>query len=134
MSHYYYGKALDVLARGTREHFVYFALAKGARSFVKIGTTYDPDKRLSTLRSGGVKEPEQISRDRSAYELSLLGWVQGDGELERLLHRAFADFRAGGEWFIYEPIAHHIDSMLATYCKCRSCSHQQFKAVSLAHI
>jgi hypothetical protein len=125
MNEYHLRKAFQILQRGVREHFVYFALASGAERLVKIGTSYDPDKRISNLRNGGTREPESISQDRSSFQLSLIGYVQGDGELERHLHRAFANYRRAGEWFEYQPIASEIDLMLAHHCRCRSCTYER---------
>jgi hypothetical protein len=125
MNQYHLRKAHQILQRGVREHFVYFALASGSERFVKIGTSYDPNQRISALRNGGTLEPDEIRENRSSFALSLIGYVQGDGELERHLHRAFADYRCAGEWFAYEPIATEIDDMLAHHCECRSCIRQR---------
>ncbi|MFD8777552.1 GIY-YIG nuclease family protein [Streptomyces sp. NPDC059916] len=62
-----------------------YAIASG--SHIKIGRSYDPARRLSSLQSGSV-EP-----------LSLLWSEEGGAGLERFLHDRLASHRVHGEWF-----------------------------------
>lgn len=120
-------RAQDVLRRGTRPHYVYFILAPGPRWAVKIGTATDLGQRLSALRSPGTKAPSWIRADT----MHLHGWVEGDQELESLLHRAFSQHRLIGEWFDYEDTRDHIEALLADWCLCHGC---QMERTNLAHI
>jgi hypothetical protein len=67
LNEYHYRKAQSVMRRGLRNHYVYFALASGPGQFVKIGTTYDVERRLTDLRNGGTKEPQEISGNLRFY-------------------------------------------------------------------
>jgi predicted GIY-YIG superfamily endonuclease len=120
-----YDRALGVLRRGTRPHYVYFILSR--EDAVKIGTTTDPDARLMALRNDNTKRPRFVD----GGDLRLLGWVEGDHELETLLHRAFADYRIVGEWFSYPDIEQAIRQLLNLSCLCRGC---QMERTDLAHI
>jgi hypothetical protein len=110
-------QALGVLRRGTRPHYVYFILAETDKPVVKIGTTTDPDGRLAALRVDATKRPDGIA----PMSFRLLGWVEGDRELECLLHRAFHDARLVGEWFDYARIENDINDLLLRACLCRGC-------------
>lgn len=94
---------------------------------VKIGTAVDVDQRLLTLRSGRTKAPEWIRPET----LRLLGWVEGDQELESVLHRAFKSDRVVGEWFNYDGISDDINKLLSGWCLCRGC---HAKEKNLAHL
>lgn len=79
---------------------VYFIEAIG-RGTVKIGVSRDVNKRIASLQVG------------SSEELSLLGTVPGDVELERALHRRYSKERTSGEWFnLTARIANDIRLML----------------------
>ncbi len=54
---------------------------------MKIGYTKFPDSRISKLQ---YNSPEQ---------LDVLKVIQGNGTLEKMLHRLFAGERDHGEWF-----------------------------------
>lgn len=66
--------------------FVYLFVDRD-RHLVKIGISQDPDKRLAELRHA------------HGTTIELLGVLAGDRDLERELHREFADQREYGEWF-----------------------------------
>lgn len=74
--------------RGRVVKFVYFVLNESGH--VKIGSSWSPHRRLSTLQTG------------SADRLTLIGAVPGDAETERAWHSRFAPLNVGGEWFAYE--------------------------------
>lgn len=122
-------RALVIMDRGTRRHYVYFILADlSGQVAVKIGTTTDVDARLSALRTDATKRPSSLN----SASLELLGWVEGDRELEVALHHIFAAHRLTGEWFAYPPIIKHINEILARGCLCRGC--QASKWSELAHL
>ena len=122
-----YDRAVRVVKKGVRTHYVYFLLAKREHgllgqqrtSALKIGTSHDPNRRLSELRRDPGVGPDWLTSE--CKSLSYLGFMVGDSELERLLHRSFADERISGEWFNYEPLAHHIDDLLRDHCVCHGC-------------
>lgn len=119
---YHLRKAQQVMARGVRPHYVYFIVAaprSAGERLVKIGTTTDVDRRLSEIRKGGAKTPDELSAD--THTLHLAGWTVADGETEKHLHRAFAQHRRGGEWFALDPIREDINQLLAHHCQCRGC-------------
>lgn len=124
VSDFHFNKALEVLNRGVRVHYVYFALATSVADdppLVKIGTTCDPVGRLSNLRRGGTTEAAWMQDRSRIKDISYVGLLVGDHELEKLLHRAFAAYRVGGEWFDFQPIDGSIFRILAGRCVCRGC-------------
>lgn len=131
---YHYRKAIQVLQRGVRPHYVYFCLAQPSSSAiasaVKVGTTHDPHARLSAIRAGTTKAPPWVTDPNAVSSLDYVGFVIGDAELERHLHKAFAEHRLVGEWFAYAPVATAIDELLRDACVCRGCQMEK----SLAHI
>lgn len=68
------------------EQFVYFIQAVESER-VKIGSAFDPHKRLAILQTGS---PER---------LELLGYIPGGRSLEVELHRELRSQRLHGEWF-----------------------------------
>jgi hypothetical protein len=77
------------------EQFVY-AIGSPAHSFVKIGTSKDPRKRLAGMQTS------------SPFKLELLWEHPGDWELEHHLHTQFKLHRINGEWFDFgdgDPVA-----------------------------
>lgn len=122
---YHLRKARQVMARGVRPHYVYFMVAEphDARHpvVVKIGTAVDVDERLTQVRAGSAKSPAWLEDRSAARRIDLAGWVVGDRELERHLHRAFAPYCEGGEWFALTPIRDDINNLLAADCVCRGC-------------
>ncbi len=77
---------------------VYF-IASGDK--VKIGITDNIRKRLTALQTS------------SPTPLRLLASVIGDRATECALHRAFAGYRASGEWFHYEGPVRQLVEMIA---------------------
>ena len=62
-------------------------------SYVKIGSSEDPRRRLLDLPHGSVHTPDVPGRPE------LVGWVNGDLDGEKMLHAALAPYRVFGEWF-----------------------------------
>lgn len=59
-------------------------------NYIKIGyTAQDIKKRIRQLNTG------------SAHKIHLLGWIQGDKQTEKELHKRFSNdrVRVSGEWF-----------------------------------
>jgi hypothetical protein len=67
------------------KHRVYFAASKGR---IKIGTTSKP-------------VPERLAQISASLERPLvqIGFIDGDQQLERSIHRLLDAFRIRGEWF-----------------------------------
>lgn len=57
---------------------------------VKIGRSKDPIERLATLQTG------------AAYRLVMLASFEGQGCLEKSLHRDLSQYRLSGEWFKHQ--------------------------------
>lgn len=62
-----------------------YAISSGTH--IKIGRSYDPSRRLSSLQSGSVER------------LRLLWSEEGGAGLERFLHDRLTRYRVHGEWF-----------------------------------
>jgi hypothetical protein len=60
---------------------------------VKIGSSRDPEARVRQLPYGSAQTP------RYAGFPVLIGWVNGDLGVERLLHAALSPYQAIGEWY-----------------------------------
>jgi hypothetical protein len=120
-----------ILERGVRPHYVYFLRAHTLKQdAVKIGTTTDPSSRMAALKCDNTKHPTWV-REAGA-RLTLYGWVNGDQELEKALHRAFADYRITGEWFDMTLTRASIDDLLTSWCLCPGCATE--RTLDLAHI
>jgi hypothetical protein len=117
-----YDQAVTIANRGLRPHYVYFMLAETEplEPLIKIGTTTDVKARLTQVSRQLHKAPDWLA-DGGAETLSVIGYVIGDRELEQELHRAFADHRAGLEWFWFAPIEAAIDALLSDFCVCKPC-------------
>ena len=74
------------------EKKVYFLKPVGMDGPIKIGSSFDPMKRLRTL---SVWSP---------FPLELIGAVSGDCSDELFLHRHFADLHSHREWFRSSPL------------------------------
>lgn len=70
------------------ERFVYFIQSGSERGPVKIGFSKNPTRRLFDLQKS------------SPDKLTLLGVIFGDFKKEKELHRKFAPFALGNEWFL----------------------------------
>lgn len=80
-------KAEHLATHGDARKYVYFIQAKGQPSPIKIGCSYDPDRRLRELQK------------HCPVELVLIGLIPGDQDKEAELHRRFKHLRSHGEWF-----------------------------------
>ncbi|WP_037069632.1 GIY-YIG nuclease family protein [Rhizobium favelukesii] len=70
---------------------IYFIAVKGRdMSPIKIGTSKNPDQRLSLLQAG------------SPDELYTIGVTAGSYKDEALIHRAFSGLHMRNEWFRYD--------------------------------
>lgn len=73
--------------------WIYFILARGAESFVKIGfSSVCPWARMNGIETG------------CPLPMELVAMVRGDQAAERGFHRAFAELRVRGEWFRWSGI------------------------------
>ena len=91
---------------------------------VKIGYSTDPYRRLEDLRANLSKCGDWLAWcDGEWPYLDLLGYVDGGRELEKQLHRAFAQHRVEGEWFWLDPIDEWIDQILSNDCVCALCQY-----------
>lgn len=75
---------------------VYFATSGG---LLKIGYSVNPFSRVGTITRLGTR-PDRIPLDAPA---ELIGFIPGDVEVERGLHRRFAEQYVAGEWFDLDP-------------------------------
>ena len=77
---------------------VYFARVG---EYVKVGySRHDPWFRARDAVCGNHAKP--IDLDRYA-PVEILNVIDGDRQIETLLHRMLDDFRVVGEWFLAEP-------------------------------
>jgi hypothetical protein len=86
---------------------VYFTYQlESGRNALKIGYSSDIWRRLKELQTGNPSK------------LQIVGWILAHDErsLERDLHKKFASYRRGGEWFEIEP-AHIISVILRSGIK-----------------
>lgn len=85
-------------------HFVYFILNEDSRA-IKIGRARDLDKRMKALQTSS---PAQLKLIKSVQ----LESTQEAQELEKTLHRQFAEIRLTGEWFRAEAhLLEYIDQL-----------------------
>jgi len=117
------------LERGTRTHYVYFIVAEPVdprlETLVKIGTAVDVDRRLADIRRGSARRPAWLADLSAARRIDVAGYVEADGEVESMLHRAFAKYRKQGtEWFAIEPLRSDIQAILRAHCVCRGCQRE----------
>jgi hypothetical protein len=73
--------------RGAESRGWAYAVRDTATGHVKIGSSRDPLKRLSALRTG------------SASSVDFVWLAEGGAALETFLHAQFSDWRRHGEWF-----------------------------------
>jgi hypothetical protein len=71
---------------------LYLIRAAGSPSYLKIGISTDPERRVRSLQTG------------NPATLALLAHKLGCKQKELYLHRKFASYRANGEWFIDNPL------------------------------
>jgi hypothetical protein len=75
--------------RPEEEMRVTYLMLNNRNGYIKIGVSNNPSYREKTLQS---EEPEII-----------LIATAPDADLERALHREYADYRIRGEWFLLRP-------------------------------
>jgi Meiotically up-regulated gene 113 len=78
---------LDASITGEPQSFVYFIRCN---EFVKIGTSFDPWRRMTDMVSG------------NPYEMQLVLVIHGTSTEERDLHRKFKSCHHQLEWFRYD--------------------------------
>ena len=103
------------------EDKIYF-LTEG--NYIKIGYTTQPiKKRIQQLNTGSVKK------------IYLLGWIEGNKEKEKELHRRFSNsrVRVSGEWFAPTPelIQFINDNNLQSNCTVEVIDNQVMRLLSL---
>lgn len=76
-------------APSPKRGYVYFIEARTA-GLVKIGYASNPVDRMKSIQG------------MSPVKVSLVGFMEGDMQDERDLHRRFAEYRSHGEWFRFE--------------------------------
>jgi hypothetical protein len=67
--------------------FIYFMKPVGMTGPIKIGCSFMPERRLSTLSTW------------SPFELEIITTIAGGQRLERNIHECFADLHSHREWF-----------------------------------
>lgn len=71
----------------SRNSYIYFMKPVGMDGPIKIGCSYLPERRLSTLATW------------SPFKLEIITTIAGGQRLERNIHECFADFHSHREWF-----------------------------------
>ena len=82
-------------------------------SFIKIGTSINPESRVDQLRRGGkaARPSLWVGNPR------LIAYLPGNVAKERELHRQFAHLRDNGEWFeMDQELIEHIDEAQQQQC------------------
>lgn len=101
-------KDLDDVWKKLREqhkkkwHVHLYIIQSSHRGVIKIGRSYDPEKRLSELQVG------------SPFHLRLIGIVQNAGDREKEIHAILVKHRVrqkNGEWFTEDAIGMLPDSI-----------------------
>lgn len=82
-------------------------------SFIKIGTSINPESRCDQLRRGG----KAIRPSIWVEDPRLIAYVPGNVAKERSLHREFASYRDQGEWFVLnEELIEHVAEAQMQQC------------------
>lgn len=71
--------------------FIYFLVNFARKKTVKIGFSNNPLNRQNTLQTG------------SPTPCEIMHVIPGDRDVERSIHRHFADDKINGEWFMLTP-------------------------------
>jgi len=82
-------------------------------SFIKIGTSINPESRVAQLRRGGkaIRPSLWVGNPR------LIAYLPGNVSKERELHREFAHARDNGEWFVInEELVEHVEDVQQQQC------------------
>lgn len=91
-------------------------------SFLKIGTSINPEKRCDQLRRGGKAVRPSIWVGNP----ELIAYVPGNVAREGELHRHFAAKRDQGEWFLLdEDLAEHVADEQEAQCLMEVQNHQK---------
>jgi len=69
-----------------------YIIQAGEDGPVKIGTAYDPYRRLASFQNAHFAE------------LRMLAIYEGEAREEHLLHKKFEHLRIRGEWFRFDPV------------------------------
>lgn len=82
-------------------------------SFIKIGTSINPESRVDQLRRGG----KAIRPSLWVEDPRLIAYVPGNVAKERELHRQFASLRDNGEWFLMnDELIEHVQEAQQQQC------------------
>jgi hypothetical protein len=82
-------------------------------SFIKIGTSINPESRCNQLRRGG----KAIRPSLWVEDPRLIAYLPGNVAKERSLHREFAGQRDQGEWFVLtEELIDHVAEAQMQQC------------------
>jgi hypothetical protein len=91
-------------------------------SFLKIGTSINPEKRCDQLRRGG----KAIRPSIWVGNPQLIAYVPGNVAREKELHREFAAKHDQGEWFLLDDeLADHVADEQSAQCLMEIQAHQQ---------
>ncbi|MDQ5862741.1 MAG: GIY-YIG nuclease family protein [Actinomycetota bacterium] len=91
-------------------------------SFLKIGTSINPEKRCDQLRRGG----KAVRPSLWVGNPQLIAYVPGNVSKERELHHQFAAKRDQGEWFLLdEELVEHVADIQVQQCLSEVHVHQQ---------
>ena len=91
-------------------------------SFLKIGTSINPEKRCDQLRRGGKATRPSLWVGNP----KLIAYVPGNVSRERELHREFAATRDQGEWFLLDDaLVEHVADEQNAQCLLEVQAHQQ---------
>ena len=110
--------AADMVARGPRELSTYpelgpFVYYIQCGSFIKIGTSINPESRCNQLERGGkaIRPSVWVGNPR------LIAYMPGNVTKERDLHREFAGSRDQGEWFLMDDeLIEHVADIQVQQC------------------
>lgn len=114
---------------------VYFITAswEGFDPLVKIGVSNNVERRLSEITKEIEKGTYPDWLELGLCELSLWCVIQGNQELEKNLHKAFADWSAGREWFwLDDELEAELEWLIDEYGSCLSCQSIDLASVTSA--
>ncbi|HCF98943.1 MAG TPA: hypothetical protein DEV93_00185 [Chloroflexi bacterium] len=91
-------------------------------SFLKIGTSINPESRCDQLKRGG----KAIRPSIWVGSPSLIAYIPGNVAKERELHRQFATKRDQSEWFLLDhELAEHVSDVQVQQCLAEVHVHQK---------
>jgi hypothetical protein len=103
---------------------VYFVTAycEGFDPLVKIGVTNDIDRRMGEISKEIEKGTYPDWLELGYCELYLWCVIEGNQQLEKNLHKAYADWSAGREWFwLDDELEAELDALIDKYGNCLTC-------------